>query len=436
MKTKIIEMRQKRAKLIADARALLEKAEAEKRADLTAEEQNSWNALMAEAETLKATIDREERMLLAEADLGEPVTASTKPDPGADGRGAGEKIEFHSRSMRATDQEEPGWRDTPEWRRLLRTGAASYRAGFRSFLRGQPINAEMRALQADLDTQGGYLMAPIQVVDRIIQAVDDMVFIRKLATVIAVPNADSLGVPSLDADPADSDWTSELATGSEDSTMAFGRRELHPQPLAKRLKISRKLLMKVPNSENLATQRLGYKFGITQEKAYMTGNGAGQPLGVFVASSNGISTGRDVSSGNTTTSIGFDGLISAKYALKGQYWPRAQWAFHRDAMAQIAKLKDANDQYLWRESVRVGEPDRVLGLPVNTSEYAPNTFTTGLYVGILGDFSNYWIADSMAMEFQRLQELYAETNQIGLIGRLDSDGLPVLEEAFVRVKLA
>jgi HK97 family phage major capsid protein len=70
------------------------------------------------------------------------------------------------------------------------------------------------------------------------------------------------------------------------------------------------------------------------------------------------------------------------------------------------------------------------------SEYMSNTFTTGLYVGILGDFSNYWIADAQSLEFQVLSELYAETNQVGLIGRMDSDGMPVLEEAFVRVKLA
>lgn len=432
MKTKIIEERQKRAQLIADARALLDKADAEKR-DLTQEEQNNWDALMKQADQVKATIDREERMLLhGEADLNQPSTAPTRPEP--EGRGGRERVEFRSRGMSGLNQET--WRDAPEWRRLLRTTAPEYTAGFRGFLRGQPINPEMRALQADLDTQGGYLLAPLQVVDRLIQVVDDMVFIRRLASVFAVPNADTLGAPSLDADPADADWTSELATGSEDTAMSFGRRELNPHPLAKRLKISRKLLMKVPNSENMAVTRLGYKFGITQEKAYMTGNGSGQPLGVFTVSSSGISTSRDVSSGNTATSIGFDGLISAKYALKGQYWNKAQWIFHRDAMAQIAKLKDSQGQYLWRESVRVGEPDRILGLPVNTSEYTPNTFTTGLYVGILGDFSNYWIADSMAMEFQRLVELYAETNQVGLIGRLDSDGMPVLEEAFVRVKLA
>jgi HK97 family phage major capsid protein len=57
-------------------------------------------------------------------------------------------------------------------------------------------------------------------------------------------------------------------------------------------------------------------------------------------------------------------------------------------------------------------------------------------VGVLGDFSFYWIADAMTMEMQRLVELYATTNQIGLIGRLESDGMPVLGEAFVRVKLA
>jgi len=39
------------------------------------------------------------------------------------------------------------------------------------------------------------------------------------------------------------------------------------------------------------------------------------------------------------------------------------------------------------------------------------------------------------MRIQRLNELYAATNQVGFISRLESDGMPVLEEAFARVKL-
>lgn len=433
MKTSIIELRQKRAKLIADARALNDKVQAEKR-EFTTEEQGNWDAMMNEADKLRATFEREERMMAAEADMGDPVTASTRP--ATNERGQETRIEFRSRSMRGTNETDPSWRENPEWRRIMRTADPAYATAFRNFLRGQQASAELRALQADLDTQGGYLMTPIQLVDRIIQAVDDAVYMRQWATVFAVPNADSLGVPTLENDPADADWTTELATGDLDSSMSFGRRDLKPHPLAKRLKISRKLLMKVPNIETFTIGRMAFKFAVPQEKAFLTGTGAGQPLGIFTASTDGIPTSRDVSDGNTTTAVTFDGLINAKYGLKSQYWPRARWMAHRDFYKGVAKLKDGDGQYLWRESVRAGEPDRLLGLPAAMSEYAPSTFTTGQYVAAVGDFSTYWIADSMALEVQRLVELYAESNQVGFIGRLDSDGQPTLGEAFSRVKLA
>jgi HK97 family phage major capsid protein len=131
-----------------------------------------------------------------------------------------------------------------------------------------------------------------------------------------------------------------------------------------------------------------------------------------------------------------DGLIAAKYALKDAYRMKANWLFHRNAVEQVSKLKDGDGQYLWQPSVQAGQPDRLFNLPIVTSEFAPNTFTTGLYVGLLGDFSFYWIVDSMDLEIQRLVELYAETNQTGFIGRAFTDGQPVLAEAFARVKLA
>ena len=71
-----------------------------------------------------------------------------------------------------------------------------------------------------------------------------------------------------------------------------------------------------------------------------------------------------------------------------------------------------------------------------TSEWAPSTFTTGQYVGLLGDFKHYWIADALSMQIQRLNELYAETNQDGFIARYEGDGAPALAEAFARVALA
>jgi HK97 family phage major capsid protein len=148
------------------------------------------------------------------------------------------------------------------------------------------------------------------------------------------------------------------------------------------------------------------------------------------------------STGNATNAITMDGLINAKYAIKAGYQRRASWIFHRDGIKSIAKLRDdsgasaGTGQYLWEPSKVANEPDRLLGSPVYQSEYAPNTFTTGLYVGLFGDFSFYWIADNLQVQLQRLVELYAATNQTGFIVRAETDGMPVLGEAFARVKLA
>lgn len=396
------ELLAKRAELINQARAMLEAAEKEKR-DFSAEEQTNYDAIFADMSKIDKKLENLRKL------------------------GTVDDGEFRSAEPEKPEGSERGNRSPEEEKRMR---------AFDAFLRRGAILPELRALQADSDAAGGFYTTPQQFVNRLIQAIDDQVFIRQWATPNTVTQAQSLGVPTLAADPADADWTSELGTGNEDSSMSFGKRELKPNPLAKRIKVSNRLLRLTPEVESLVILRLAYKFGITYEKAGMTGNGANQPLGVFTASADGISTSRDMSTDNTATAFTTDGLKNAKYALKGGYWPRARWLFHRDGVKLLAKLKDGDGRYMWQNSIQLGQPDMLDGIPLFTSEYVPNTFTTGLYVGILGDFSYYWIADALDFSIQRLNELYAATNQTGFIGRLESDGMPVLEEAFVRVKLA
>ncbi len=394
------ELLAKRAELINQARAMVDTAATEKR-DFSTEDQNNYDAIFVEVGKVDKKIENLRK--LGTADAPEFRTSEPVRPEGGDPVNADEEKRNKAHV---------------------------------AFIRSGAILPELRALQADSDAAGGFYTAPQQFVNRLIQAVDNQVFIRQWATVNRVINAQSLGMPYLAADPADADWTSELGTGNEDSTMSFGKRELNPKPLAKRIKISNKLLRLSPDVEALVIERLAYKFGITFEKAGMTGSGANQPLGVFTASADGISTGRDVSTDNTTSAFTADGLKNAKYTLKGTYWPRAKWVFHRDGVKMLAKLKDGEGRYLWQPAVQLGQPDMYEGVPVYASEYAPSTFTTGLYAGIIGDFSQYHIADALDFSTQRLNELYAATNQTGFIGRLESDGMPVLEEAFVRVKLA
>lgn len=392
----IREMMEQRATLVAEARKLLDTAEAEKR-ELSAEEREQYDKTFDEARALGDKIQREQELREEERRLAE-----------------------------AGRLEPEGKKENPEERKLQ---------AFRNFL----VNgnaAEYRALANDSDASGGFLHAAEQFVARLIKGLDNRVFVRQYATILPVTGSDTLGVPTLTANPADPTWTTEIAAPSEDSTMAFGRRSLQPEQLSKLIKISMKLLRtSALPIENLVADRLAYKFAVAQENAFLNGSGDGQPLGVFTADANGINTDRDVCTGNSDTAVTADGLTEAKYALKAQYRGSARWTFHRDGVKKISKLKDGEGQYLWRPGITVGEPDILMGLPVDESEYVPTTWTTGLYVGALCNWSNYWIAELQGVELQRLVELYAGTSQIGFIGRMYADGAPVLAESFVRVKL-
>lgn len=400
------ELLNKRKAAIEKGRELLNKADKENR-EMNTEERVAYDAADSEVDKLSKRIAEEEKQIKREKEM---LQAVEEGDESEGNRASGDKkTEVERRALQ----------------KYLRNGIGDLDAD------------ERRALVQTTTPDGGYLVPAQQMINVLIKKVDDLVFMRRRATIQRLEKAVSLGVPSLDVDPDDADWTSELGTGSVDSAMKFGKRELFPRPFAKRVKISNTLMRNsVIPVDTLVLERLAYKFGITEEKAYLTGSGANKPLGIYTASNDGIPTSRDVSTGNTTTAITFDGLIEAKYSVKSQYWPKASWNFHRTTVKMLRKIKDGEGRYIWEASVRAGEPDTVLNSPVDMSEYAPNTYTASSYVGVFGDMSNYWIAEALTMSVQRLIEVYAEANQTAFLGRREVDGQPVLSEAFARVQLA
>lgn len=411
------EMRQQAAQWISEARQIQDAAEKEDKRSLTSEETANFDKYLSDALDLKTKADEQDAAEDRSRKLVDLEKWRDEPGPKA-------------------DPEHPS--SNPETRQADET-ERRYERAFESFLKYKrtEVPAEERALQSDLDVSGGYTVAPPQFVTRLIKFVDDLTFFPSLATIIPVTSSDKIEGVSLDTDPADPAWTAEIGALSEDSSMAFGGRALEPNQLTKLLKVSEKMLMvSALPIERLVRERLAYKLAVTAENVYLNGTGAGQPLGVFVADAKGITTTQDIATGNSTTAFTFDGLKNLKYDLKAQYWPRCNWIFHRDSVLLAAKLKDGDGQYQWVSSVVGGEPDRLLGFPVRISEYAPNTFTAGLYVGILGDFSLYWIAMMQQVMVKRLDELYAANSQIGFVIKSWFDGMPVLAEAFRRVTLA
>lgn len=414
----VTNLKAERARLITEARALNERAEKENR-PLEATEQTSFDAMIAQTDELRQRIDRAEMLERESAHLATLEERAVASSP-----------EQYLETLRPEIREKfAGY-----IARHPEVASTEYRKGYSQYIG----TGETRAVQNAPDSQGGY-MAPVDFIASLLDRVRDNVVVRQLATNYFLTTGDSVGRPTIETDMSDADWTSEVGEVAEDSALTFGKRELHPHDLAKLIRVSRKILRtSAINPETVVRDQMAYKFGVSEEKAFMLGNGAAKPLGVFFASNDGISTARDISTGNLTTSIQADGLINAKYALKDGYLrsASARWIFHRDAIKQITTLKDGEGRYLFQPDLRASVGDTICGIPVVSSEFAPNTFTSAQYVGIIGDFSYYWIATALNLSVQRLVELYARNGQDGFIGRHAVDGMPTFGEAFARVKLA
>lgn len=415
MTQRIAELRKKKAEAVYGAEQLLQKHPDGK---LPEEQERQYSAFIEEARDLTKQIQRFEEVegLRSEVNATPAAGPAAAADPGVD--------EERARNERAEKR-------SAAFQKWIAAGRQELSAEERAAL--VPTKEE-RALQGDLDTKGGFVTAPPAYFQEFIKGVDDETFIRRRGRVITLDSSESGIWPSLESDPDDAEWTTELSTGSEDDAMAFGQRKLEAHPLSKRIKLSEDMLQHASFLEGFVRERLAYKFGITEEKAYLTGDGNKKPLGVYTASADGVPTSRDVDSVGSTA-VAPDDIWNMIYNLKIGHRRRARWNGSRDFIKAVRKLKDNDNRYLWQDGLAAGQPDTLGGLPFDESEYSPSSFVADAYVAVLANWNWYWILDAKQMTMKRLVELYAETNQIGLIGRRRLDGAPVLAEAFTRLKL-
>lgn len=433
------EYRQKLGELVFRQRAIIERAEKEER-KISPEEDVEMRRLETEMEDLEPIIERLTAIESREQKLSNPTSKAIKLGP--DGNAAAD-ADDEQRELVKRFKERFGLMGVHLAKRIPGNQMASiaYRTAFDRWLcspKGSGLNTltgdERRALSVGTAAEGGYTVPQEEFVAELIKSVDDQTPLRELARKFQVPQAVSLGAPALSADPDDADWTVELGTGTEDSTMAFGKRQMTPNPLAKRLKVSDKLLRASPlGMETIVRDRLAHKLAIAHSKAFNSGDGASKPLGMYTPSANGISTGRDVDI-STSGAMDPDKLIAARYTLRPGYWRNARWHMHRNILAIVRKLKTGTspNQYLWQPGLTVGAPNMLLDFEYVVDENAPSDATpTAARCMMLGDFQQYWVVDALGMTIQRLDELYAESAQVGYIIRAETDGMPVLEDAFV-----
>jgi HK97 family phage major capsid protein len=397
MSVELREMLDKRNRLITEARELDAKATTEKRA-MTTDEGVQYDKIMTDAIDLRTNIDRKQKL------IGEQKRdLATALETQSENRTKGPEAEARNRAFST----------------LLRTGNLSH---------------EERALLTGSDTGGGYLNAPQEFVPQLIAKVKNLTFIEQLATGHTTSNANGLGFPTLENDVDDFAMITEIKTAPEDTSISFGKREFKPHPSSKLIKVSDAMLRADGmNPEAIVMDRAAYKYSVLKENKYLLGTGNQEPLGLFTASTKGIGTDRDVTMAYADDFTA-DDILNVKYNQKAQYLTKGAWLFNRTAVLKLAKIKTGDGYYIFEMTDKIGAMDQLKGSPLYMSEYVPNTFSAGNYIGMFGDFSWYYTVQSLSLRVLRLNELFAQTRQVGFRFDTEFDGMPVLSEAFSRMK--
>ena len=388
---KILELREKRAKLWDSAKAFLDSRRNEQGL-LSAEDTATYEKMEADVVSLGKEIERLERQAVLDLELARPTSSAIT--------------------------HRPGQSQEPE-----KTGRASseYKAAFWKTMKNKSSFEVQNALQVGTDSEGGYLV-PDEFERTLVEALQEENLFRQLATIITTSSGDRK-IPVV-ASKGTASWVDEEGTIPE-SDDAFGQVSIGAYKLATMIKVSEELLSdSVFNLERYIAREFGRRIGAKEEEAFFTGDGTGKPTGIF-HSTGGAGVGVTAAS---ASAISIDEIMDLFYSLKSPYRKNAAFVTNDATIKAIRKLKDGNGQYLWQPSVTAGQPDSLLNRPLKTSAYVPVIASAAKTIAF-GDFSYYWVADRQGRSFQRLNELFAVTGQVGFKATQRVDGKLILAEA-------
>ncbi len=388
---KILELREKRAKLWENTKAFLDTKRNE-RGLLTAEDTEQYERMEADVVNLGKEIDRLERQAAIDLELSRATSNAIRNNPNT-----GSEAE--------------------------KTGRASneYKNAFWKVMRNKNNYEVQNALQVGTDSEGGYLV-PDEFEKTLIECLEEENIFRQLAKVITTSSGDKK-IPVV-ATKGTASWVDEEGVIPE-SDDSFGQVSIGAYKLATMIKVSEELLNdSVFNLEAYIAKEFARRIGAREEEAFFIGDGVGKPTGIFNITG-GAQPGVTTAS---ATAITLDEVMDLFYSLKSPYRKNAVFLTNDSTVKNLRKLKDGNGQYIWQPSITAGTPDTILNRPVKTSAYVPAISAAAKTIAF-GDFSYYWVADRQGRSFQRLNELFAATGQVGFKATQRVDGKLILAEA-------
>lgn len=432
----IAKLRTQYASLIAQAKALTPDD-----GDMSAETAGKINAVLGQADSIKAQLDTLNRVADGEKFVNEPGDLKAAhhgwrpagPDEGNAEIDVKAFREFSIPVLTPFGIEQKTFR----YHVPLTVQAKGYGPAFEAYLRrgkdGLGPN-DRKALSEGTDSAGGYTV-PEDVQTAIIKKIATLAVVRQYARVIST-GRDIVKWPRVKYTTNNQytsgirlTWTGEIpaaATTARVTDQVFGEFSIPVHTAMASQLLSMDLLEDSAfDVMGISSELFGEAFALGEEDTFWDGTGAGQPRGIITDASDTTNfDAAGVQTAATANTIDADEIVDVIYALPAQYERNARMYMTKATEKAIRKLKDADSDYIWPVQALVGglgpAAQALLGFPVSRAEFmneisdATNTTT---YPLVFGDLSGYAVVDRVGLSLKRDESLYSETNQVLLLGR-------------------
>lgn len=400
-------MREKQQNKVKEARAVMAALTDDSSAADIAEANRQHDGFMVEYDSLQGRIDREEQLIEREAKLNQrdghrPRGDDREIDPGAAATPKQERAAAYKSYLRyGLDGLSPAERKLIGPQRSL----------------GDP--GEQRAQGIADSTAGGFLV-PEGFMDELVVSLKmygpmlDPGVTREIATTAG----NLIPWPSMD-DTANQGRRLTENTVVNTAQLAFGVHNLYAfKYTTDVVLVSNELLQdSAVDPEQIIRDAMAIRLGRVVNNDLTVGTGASMPTGIAYAATTPYVAA-------SSTAIGFDDMIETEHGLDPEYrkMPGVRWQFHDTTLKALRKLKDGDGQYIWQPaSVIAKAPPTILGYDYEINQ-AVAQIATGQKSVIFGDHQRYVVRRVKEFLVRRLNERYADLDQVGFIGFGRYDG--------------
>ena len=310
---------------------------------------------------------------------------------------------------------------------------ARYKEAFDAYCRFgyEELNSESRKIlragyveeraQSTTGSAGGY-MIPQGFSNELEIALKEFGGMRRAARILPTSTGNALKWPTVNdtanvsailAENGDADASTTDVTFAEKTLNAY---KTNPGVL----RTSRELLTDsaIP-VESVLGRLMGERTGRFENQWFTTGTGSSQPNGAVTAASQGVYAAEP-------TTFTYLEMLALIHSINPAYRRGGSVYFMMNDLTLLALKKlvvgSSDARPLWQPSTIVGEPDRIAGFPYIINQDMANLAASAKTI-LFGDFSKFIIRDVGTPYFRRLDERYADYDQVGwiLFTRVDSE---------------